>query len=318
MEVQVKKMDLENDLNTSEVVMQKARVVKPDATELDAIKQFCTIDVHRKSSTMEVTKTLKELRGKQKDLKRQLEAEMKSSKCMALTKEQNETYSKQADALGFSMVPYVRIVSANKDSSITPELVQEALESITHEDFRETEDGSLEDKVKSIIMTHIRRTIRSFTETLRLMPSLPKGVSNYDILETSDSMAQKMFDISSLDHTIKQHLATKKQLVSDSGPIQEYKQKIESFFIRTGLTNQRIVVEGKPYKLSRRISIRKPKIGIGKLETFLIEILKDTRLVNPSDFRPKEIIRALQIQISSVAPETKSSVTLSSIKESKE
>jgi len=311
-------MDLENDLNTSESIMQQARVIKPDAEELDAIKQFCTIDVVRKNSTQEVTKTLKELRSKQKDLKKLLESEMKSNKCMALTKDQNERFTKLADAEGFTLQPYVRIVSANKDSSITPELVQEALESITHEDFVELDIGTLEEKIKSIVLTHIRRTIRSFTETLRLMPSLPKGQTSYDINETTESMAQKMFDIAKLDSLIKDNLKIKKQCITDSGPIQEYKKKIESFFIRTGLTNQRIVVEGKPYKLTRKVSIRKPKIGIGKIELFLTEILKETKFASESEFRPKELIRALQIQISSVAPETKSSVSLSSIKESKD
>jgi hypothetical protein len=78
--------------------------------------------------------------------------------------------------------------------------------------------------------------------------------------------------------------------------------------------SQRIVVEGKPYKLVRRISVRKPKIGIGRVEKILDDILQDPEYADAKLLRPANLIKALQIQVSSVAPETKTTVSLSAIK----
>jgi len=150
--------------------------------------------------------------------------------------------------------------------------------------------------------------------------SLPRGLSIYDVTQATPEHADKMWQLWLVEQHIKEGLAKKKATVTDKASPQTYqlKTQIEAFFIRTGLTAQRIVVEGLPYRLVRRISVRKPKIGVGRFEQILDEALTENAIAsmkNLKDFRPLEFMKALQIQVSSVPPEMKSAVVLCKVAE---
>lgn len=309
----------EDNLQVAQEALDQAQVVKPDKVEIDAIKQFCTLEVSKRNAHSQYSAQLKDLRAKQKALKLQLTNDFsEQTKSMALSKAQVKQYEELSAASGIApMFPYLRLVPANKDSSISPEVVQEALESITLEDIQEAStknanDSSTASAIRTVVLTNIRRLIRSFTESLKILSSLPKGHSVYDLVETSDAVAERMWSYWSVEQEIKTLLASKKVSSDDSQHLKDLKAKVEAFFIRTGLSVQRISVEGHAYKLSRKVSVRKPKVGIGKLELLLDEILP--QFTSGPLFKPKELIRAIQIQLSAIAPETKSNVTLSPIK----
>jgi hypothetical protein len=71
-------------------------------------------------------------------------------------------------------------------------------------------------------------------------------------------------------------------------------------------------VDSKAYKLVRRVSVRKAKIGIGQVEKMLDHVLKDIR---PESFKPAEVCREIQILMTSLPPETKSSIKLCAVKD---
>lgn len=301
----------DEDLKDAQSALSEAQVIKPDANELEAIKTFCNIEVKLKANILSASERVLALRAESKMFKQKLEAIIKGRKCLALSKADAARFDLLASQSCInSMPPFLRLVSANKDATITPEVIQEALESITQEDFTE------EDDIKSVVLKNVRRTIRSFSETMKIMSSLQRGLTSYDVPELSTEEADSMWQFWLRQQRIKESLASKKADPEAAAKKEECKKRVESFFIRTGLISQRIVVEGHPYKLVRRVSVRKPKIGIGRLEKMLDDVIQDMKLTSTTQFKSEPLIKALQIQVSSVAPETKTTVSLTSIKES--
>jgi len=304
---------LAENLKKADESMQAAQTVKPDKAELDSIKKFCSEEVLRRTKHAEVSAELKALRATQKAAKEALLTELKNNnlECLALSKDDAKRFDTACASEGIESVPhFIRLLKSNKDSTITPDIVQEALESLSMDDLSET-SGTKQDAIKEAILKNIRRTIRSYTETVKLMPSLPRGLDIYEITEAQASTSETTFALWRTQQLIKQKLAEKKTDPDVTKKQNELKEIIEGFFVRTGLTSQRIVVEGRPYKLMRRVSVRKPKVGIGKLSDMLDEVIKT---INPASFKPVDIIRGLQIQLSSLPPETKTSISLSTVK----
>jgi hypothetical protein len=286
----------------------------PDAIELEAIKRFCLEESKRKQESSERESSVKELRHVQKQLKAELTAILQKTekKVVALTKAACKSYGDMCLKNNhLSLPPILRIVRTNKDLTITPEVIQEAIECITEEDLKDaaasasSTENRKKEIMKSAILTNLRRIIRSYNESLKLLSSLPRTESLYDVDEADTETSEKMFKMWSTEQTIKDLLKENKVVSNNS----EIKAKVESYFIRTGLTAQRIIVEGKPFRLVRRVSIQKPKIGIGKFEAILNETLETSK-----DLNLNTLIKNLQIQLTSQPPETKSVVSLCSIK----
>lgn len=312
-------MDLEQSLRKAESAMQSAQQVKPEAKELEAIKLFCSTEVKRRTTVQTSGEATKALRATQKALRESLMKDLptEAPRCYALSKDDHKRLEARAasEGLGGGMPPYLRLIQGNKDAGITPEVIQEAIESISEEDLKEAGSDSPEEALKKVVMQNIRRIIRSITESLKLVPSLPRGTNTYDIPEAPTKVADKMYALWAAEQGIKKALEERKAVASPpSGELDALKQRVEAFFIRTGLTAQRIVVEGKPYRLVRRVSVRKPRVGVGKVELFLNEIFSEPPFKNTTEFRPSELIRAIQVQLASIAPESKSSVSLCAVK----
>lgn len=307
---------LKENLEASEASVQAAQVVRPDATELDCIKKFCNEEVAKRLRTADATLTLKRLRTAQKMYRDSLLKSLKAdgAACFALSKADAKRLDDECAKIGHPNCPrFVRLVQSNKDSTITPEVIQESLETLTSDDIKET-NATGHQAIKEAILQSIRRNIRSFTESAKLMNSVPRGSDTYDLTEAPTDISNTMFQLWTTECEIKVALESKKQDPEITKEQNGLKQTIEGFFVRTGLTAQRLVVEGLPYRLVRRVSVRKPKIGIGRLEKMLDDIIKD---IDPKNFKPNDVIRELQIQLSSMPPEMKTCINLCSVKTEK-
>ena len=308
----------ESLLEQSETAMAAAQTIKPEAHELEAIRSFCALEVKFKKDSETVTKQLKDLRTASKAIKDRLFQDVVNvspqHKCLVLTKEDHKRLETMCDAAGIPMVPmYLRIVRANKDGTITSEIIQEAIETISVEDLNTLQEGTKGaakmETIKDLILDNMRRLIRSYSESLKLMTSIPKGQSIYELSDATPEIADRMFQYWSLEHSMKELRSQKKVPDEHRKAMAAKKEIIEAFFVRTGLTAQRLVVEGSPYRLVRSVSIQKQRLGIGKFETILDSVVKKVK-----SFKPQELIRELQIQITSLPPETKTAIKLCSVK----
>jgi hypothetical protein len=314
-------LSLHENLSRTEQAIQEAQVVKPDAKELEAIKQYCSLEVKLKRELAGLTEKIKDLKAKRKQLRDQLTKDVvalcPSTKCISLSKDDMKRLEQACSASGIPCVPaFLRIVRNNKDTAINPDIVQEAIECITQDDLEEASKDTKvpHEIIKSVIVTNVRRIIRSYTENLKLLTSVPKGLNIYEITDATTEVANRMHELWTVEQEIKSQMGQKKVDDHVKETLDTYKEKIETFFARTGLTAQRIVVEGNPYRLVRRLSVRKQRIGIGKFETFLDEVLKSTNYKHLTEFRPQQLIYDLQICITSVPPESKTSISLCAVK----
>jgi hypothetical protein len=300
-----------DNLKAADSALEEIVKVKPENEEKKAIKTFCNEEVQRRLKNQQVEAELSALRIVQKELK----SKLIKQKCVMLSKEDHDKYQKMCASQGIStMPPYLRKVKTNKDASITPEVIQEAIDALTPQDLEEskTSMASAKDLIKEVILTSIRRIIRSYTETTKLMLNMPRGQTVYDLDVATSEIAEAMYQSWKTDHEIKVLLASKKVDPDLNKAHNALKERVESYFIRAGITAQRIVVDSKPYKLVRRVSVRKSKVGIGHVEKMLDEVLKD---VKSDSFKPNEVIRGLQVLLTSMPPETKSSIKLSAVKD---
>ena len=320
---------LVSHLMSAQSAIQEAEVIKPTNSELQAISVFCKDEIKRRLSEAQASDEVKSMRVQQKNLKSKLakDIQVSAAKCIAISKEDAVRLEAMAKTDNVEpMHPYARIVQVNKDSGITPEIIQEALENVSTEDLAEAAAGASAEgtattktTVRHLVMTKIRRIIRSYTESLKMSESLPRGLSIYDVAQASKEVADRMWQLWITEQSLKKNLLKKKNasMASVSSSNNTLKTQIEAFFMRTGLTAQRIVVEGHPYRLVRRISVRKPKIGVGRFEQILDGALADSSLDDLKAFRPIEFMKELQVQLSSVPAETKSNVVLCKIAEDK-
>jgi len=324
--------DLDALLQTAQDVVNSAKAstteCKPDKKELEAIKKFCSIELERREIQKTSIDELKKLRTQQKECKEVLQTLVpKTNNVLALSKLQMKQYTQECNSIGIPPVPaYLRYITCNKDSSITAELIQEALLSISSEDLasltesehQETNQQNKQQKLSELILDSVRRHIRTYTENLKISESLPKGVSNYDAEETNDQQVLAAFNLWKCECSIKTLLSQRKTQESvhkaSAQESKETKQIIEQYFVRTGLTKQLLVIDSQSLKLCRKVSIRKPKVGIGKLENLLgIMFGEHPKLLTSVQVRTNEIVRLLQIQISSLPPETKSTISLQTL-----
>ena len=285
--------------------------IAPEVKELDAIKEFCNGEVKRKKILEVLAASVKSLKSDQKKIQQGLKKEMQTTECFALSKADATEFDALAQKMGLEEIPkYVRLVRTSKDANITSEIIKEALENINTEDIAEEAHehatSAPKEVIKNLVLTNIRRLIRSFTINLKLMKSIVKGTSIYEIPDAPKNIANEMWQLWITEQEIKKKMKSRPE-----GCNKDLKERVENYFIRTGLTAQRIVVEGQPFRLVRKISIRKGKVGIGCLENLLDEVLKT---FNPEKFNPNDLIHDLHVQISALPPETKTTLGLAAVK----
>jgi hypothetical protein len=289
---------------------------KPEASEIEAIKLFCASEVQKRQANDLLKKQVSKFRAVQSEQREKLTEYMKNGpyECVAISRADALRLDAQSNAEGLQIMPrYLRLIKTNKDTNITSEIIKESLQSITIEDIKENmtveklEANQIQDALKQLILKLLRRNIRSFNLSLKLVTSSPSGQTLYDLPEAPSEISDQMWTLWNAEQSIKKLLSDKPKL--EQGDL---KERIENYFIRTGLTSQRIVVESKPWRLVRKVSIKKMRIGIGRIEHMLDDALKNQSL---DRFNASEIIHFLQVQISSLPPETKTSVGLCAVKD---
>jgi hypothetical protein len=318
---------LQENLALTDRAMETAQMVKPDTRELEAIKQFCSSEVKHRKSCEPLNEGLKTLRASQKQIREQLFKYIvdlaPEQRCLALSKEDQKRLDAKCTEMSLvSLPPFVRIVRAKKDLTINGDVLEEAIENITVEDLKETllelKTKVVQEALRDVVLKNIRRIIQTYTESLKLVTALPKGLNAYNVAEASTEVADLMFELWRLECEIKAKSELKKMDDHTKSQMSDWKTRIETFFVRTGLTAQRIVIEGTPYRLVRRLAVVRPKLGITKMESIMSDILKRDTYQQLATFRPSDLLHDIQVYVSAIPPESKASIVLCAVRSSKE
>lgn len=124
--------------------------------------------------------------------------------------------------------PFVRWMTANKDSQIKDALIEEALESVTPEDIEEQkahdleagnvgDDGSprsFREVLQDVIVTKMRQNVRSVTTSVKMTPNLERGRKYHEVPERDD-LSEKVLAWHMNDHRIKKAREGLKDTVSN-------------------------------------------------------------------------------------------------------
>jgi hypothetical protein len=105
----------------------------------------------------------------------------------------------------------------------------------------------------------------------------------YDITDIPDDMVTVLLDMHIATTKTAQMSSEHKEAVSElTSDINKLKASVSRFFEKAGVVTQRVVLDGNPYRITRKVSVRREKLGLVKLETML-EAIDLTNLVKAKE-----------------------------------
>lgn len=289
-------------LDLAEKAFARAIAIDPLDQEKQSLRSFCNLNLKKRELSGGNTDARKVLRDEIKVCKQGILDFMgkQDLNVMALTKEQ---YTNAQSILpeGIPMIPlYCRFMRTNKDSTITPDIVEDAIDSVTRDDIEEHK-GLVE-----AIVAKVRLGIRSYTTSIKLTDSKERNQALYECPEVPQSMYDLLIRMHIATHRLSEAQGSNKEQISEvSSEINKIKQSLFSFFERTGATSQRVVLNDKSYRIAKKVSVRHERIGIGKLQT----ILQENEVKNLDEMKKK-----VRHVLSNLPPVTKTDIVFTALR----
>jgi hypothetical protein len=268
--------------------------------EKSALRDFCTLQLRKRDLTSAGEET-KKYRDTIKTSKAAVLDFMKRSniQCLVFSKDQHASAQEELpDAI--EMIPmYVRLVRTNKDSAITPDVVDEAIDAVTPADIEDHKG------IVPAIMAKVRIEIRTYVDSVKLMHNKERNQNIYDIPEVPTQLYPVLIQWHTAQEQLSALQARNREAVSEiTASINRIKSTVSTFFERTNTLNQRVVMNDKTYRISRKVSVRHEKVGLGKLEELLLQQPQDLESMKTS------VRHALQ----NIPPVTKTDICFSLVR----
>jgi hypothetical protein len=268
--------------------------------EKAALRDFCTLQLRKREFTSANEQT-KKYRDTIKTTKAAVLEFMTRSdiQCLVFSKDQHASAQEELPDT-IDMIPmYVRLVRTNKDSAITPDVVDEAIDAVTPADIEEHKG------IVPAIMAKVRMEIRTYVNSVKLMHNKERNQNIYDIPEVPPQLYPLLIQW----HTAQEMLSAQQQQNRESvseitASINRVKSTVSTFFERTNTLNQRVVLNDKTYRISRKVSVRHEKVGLGKLEELLLK--------QPADL--ETLKTSLRHALQNIPPVTKTDICFSLVR----
>jgi hypothetical protein len=296
------------DLEEADRVSEQ-QVIKPSPAEKSAISAYCTLSLQVKKIEEKLKERVNAVKPEIKGLRSSLLETIKKGDDEILQIPQ--TLRKNAN-----VPPYIRLVKNNKDLTITPEVISEALQAITDADVLEAEGTPAEILINSILSS-VRRIVRSFSEQVKLTESVPRGIKAADIPFADEELSKQAIALHEQSSLVLTAEAEKRTSVSAAKSAMIEKQpSLEQFFERSGITHQRVMLENKPFNLCRRLTVSKTKVTFKLLQTVLetIDIVKTFKtkqdILDAIKHRKADIHKAVAARIATLPNTSKSIIHL--------
>lgn len=259
----------------------------PDETEREAMHAY-SVELLKMRQKEEVTqRQTAPMKAHAKQLRKQLYDWMVDAgkDIVVLPAPMREAHNAQLEAAGMPPVPpYVRMFRNNKDATILPETVREALDDVTLEDVSEQYQDAA-DRKKPITVTkafllavvaRVRLSIREYTQQVKQLASLPKGTRGADVENAPAEVATWAVKLHTNEHGAK--MLEAKRRTADAkreSNLRLLEPLVASYFARAGLlsdagnASERVMLGGVVYRLVRRVSSVKQPIRFGVIDRAL-------------------------------------------------
>lgn len=193
-----------------------------------------------------------------------------------------ESVNDQLAAAGLPPMPrFIHLFRNNKDRTILPEIVHEAMATVTREDVEDAMRGSKKPltvtaALFAAILAKVRTSVREYTQQVRLTDSLPKGSKPTDVPDAPDDVATWGVQLHTNEAGAR-HFQDKRKTEDEkrAANLNKLEPLVNSYFARAGLMNelgnasQRVVIGGTPYRLVRRVTSTKAAIRFGTIDRAL-------------------------------------------------
>lgn len=322
--------------NSDQISSEQEYAYIPSDIERSNISKFCSLSLKCKQLQYETANLVKSLKPQVKKLREDLLGLLKESKEEVLLIPQ-EFRKKFKLEKGFEIPAYIRLSQNTKDLSITPQIVQEAINAISEDDLLESvEDNEHSyESLINLVISSVRRLIRSFNEQPKICDSVPRGVKACDVKVAEETLIKLAFNLFEKSEFVLQSERKKREQANFVKRDMELcTGSVKDYFERSQLTSQRVSLENKSYNLCYRTTVKRPKINAKMLGNIMHDTLKDCDLIcinlkngqnRPiqkhellAKFKKGDFCRVLLSKLSAIEAETKKSVYLQSLKSSDE
>ena len=315
------------DLQEADTIAE-TQLLKPSALEIAAIKEYCKWVLEKRGLEADLKEKTKAFREAAKAAKTELLEFMKTSedKTLTFSKAKLGELESVCAAEGLpGVVPYLRLVTSQKDSPIKAAFLEEALSTLTVDDLDEMKQSDKDNSVgprpfrdllMDVILFKLRHSIRSVTETLKMSGSLERGKKFHEIPE-NDSLADKFLVWHQNEARLKKAREAHKDTMADlATKIKECEAQVQVFFTRTQTTSQKLVLQDKTYRLVRKTTTKTSRVGLTTVQPWITECLDQFKVDTFRSFQKQQatVLKELQSRMDTQPIEAKTSVQLVAIK----
>lgn len=251
------------ELNQADEIAEE-QLIKPTGTEKSALSAFCTYSLQCKVAEAQARALVQNIKPKLKLLRQQLIESLGDATVLKIPNTSEE------------IPKYIRLTKNSKDLTITSDILKEAFQQLIQqpEDLLENEQEDLIESVVSVILSHVRRLVRSYQEQAKLTDSLPRGTKAADVpVANKDTIKQAMELHTQSSFVLNTEKQKREKIAVAKMEMAKREPSVDAFFVRSNMSSQRVTLENAPYNLCRRTSMIKPKITFKVLEQLLKEEL---------------------------------------------
>jgi len=256
---------------------------KVSAKEKKALREFCIVSLQDKEAQKQDKLAKKESLQFVKDRKQKIDEWIRKqgSKCFSVPKAKYKSIEAELSAQGLDPLPtYVRLKKNTTDGTITPEVVEEAIQEVSWESLQEYE-GDLQAKLSQSILNNLRQNIRSSRESVTLSDKLEKGQKVVEVPDLDDEVLDFVLDMHKTQSSLKhQNKESKVQHQETKTSLKQLEAVVDKVLTKTNKTAQPVTLEGVEgsHKIVKKVSSKTPKLTLKSFQELLSECLEEMEL----------------------------------------
>lgn len=314
-----------SDITTGLLKAEQSSIITPapstNDTEKTAIRNFCQLNIRKKQLSKTSMEQRKEIRSKMNAAKKEITEYLAKNNIdiLVLSKEDYKRLEEITAERGMPMVPmFARLYRTNKELPITTEVLDEAFDNISTDDFQALieNESPFEEALRTVIYNAIRSSIRTQYTSMKLCEAIDRSIKLYELPEAPANIVTAMLTFHTSTLQLKETSTEQKAELNEiTKEINTLKPTVQSFFERANLTSQRVILDNVAYRLSRKVLIRHEKIGMPKMELWIPDLIKGITTWSTFENRMDRVKATLVKNIQSIPPTTKSEIVFQHIRQ---
>jgi hypothetical protein len=235
---------------------------------------------------------------------------------------------------------YVRLTKTTKSLPITFDLLREAFNAFDEEKINEVkveeEQYGFEPFIQGII-DELKLMTKAITENVIISKSLPRGKKHDDVIRATpqvNTVAQDFVENSLKLKNIRSE--SRDEIKEKTQDLEKVKVNVDSYLQKANISAKQISYNEIPFSLTKKVTVKKPKINLKVIEEYLLECCKSFASQSSSTSKKrsrssistqgnkfwilhkKEILQSLEEKLLTLPQEQSSNIYLKKVKKSQD